>query len=77
MHVRRQVPRHGSFWHHLDAVLTLGADIADAVDPECGPEAARSTAALAPGEIALFRGTFTHVLRPDTAPAERSLLTHP
>lgn len=77
VHVRRQVPRHGSFWRNLDAVLTLGSGFAEAVGPVCGRDAARATAGLAPGEIALFRGAATHVLRPDIAPGETSLLTPP
>lgn len=77
VHVRRQVPKHGAFWHQLDAVLALGAGFADAVAPVCGTDAARTTARLAPGEIALFRGAATHVLRPDIAPGETALLTPP
>ncbi|MEU7316442.1 hypothetical protein [Streptomyces sp. NPDC007083] len=75
VHVRRQAPRHGGFWHGLDALLALGPSFAGAVLPVAGEYAAQVTASLEPTEIVLFRAGATEILRPDIAPAETALLT--
>ncbi|WP_244502555.1 hypothetical protein [Streptomyces oceani] len=77
VHVRREAPRHGSFWRTLDALLTLGTDFAETVGPVAGEQAVRVTSSLRPGEIALFRAGGARVLRPDVSPAEAALLTVP
>ncbi|MGP3967375.1 hypothetical protein [Streptomyces sp. 6N223] len=78
LHVTRRaprLPRGGAFWHRPDAVLALGAEYAEPIGYLLGPEAARLTSELAPGEIVLFRPTATEILRPDIAPGENALLT--
>ncbi|MFE0764371.1 hypothetical protein [Streptomyces smyrnaeus] len=75
VHVRRQAPRHGGFWHDLDALLALGASFAEAVLPVAGEYAAQVTASLEPTEIALFRAGAAEILRLDIAPTETALLT--
>lgn len=77
LHVTRAVPRHSRFWGGADAVLTLDAQFAPMAARVLGEDAGRLAAALAPGEIALFRpaaGT-AEVLRPDVSPGETALLT--
>ncbi|RKN10970.1 hypothetical protein D7319_07495 [Streptomyces radicis] len=76
LHVTRGAPRSSAFWGSAHAVLALDAQFADAVGRILGDRAARATAALAPGEIALFTpGAGHEVLHPDIAPGETALLT--
>ncbi|GAB2904100.1 hypothetical protein [Streptomyces mayteni] len=75
LHVTRAAPRRSAFWTAADAVLALDAHFAEPVERVLGPEPARVTAALAPGEIALFRPGGVDVLRPDISPGETALLT--
>jgi hypothetical protein len=75
IHVTREAPRGAAFWQRPDVLLALGADHAEAVGRLLGPEAARLTSQLSPGEIVLFRPAATEILRPDIAPGENALLT--
>ncbi len=74
-HVTRDVPRGAAFRHRPDVLLALGAEYAEAVGRLLGPQAARLTSRLVPGEIVLFGPTATEVLRPDIAPGENAVLT--
>ncbi|MDT0344215.1 hypothetical protein [Streptomyces litchfieldiae] len=75
LHVTHVTPPRAGFWAAADAILALDARFAEAVARVLGAEAARVTAALAPGEIVVFRATGADVLRPDISPAETALLT--
>ena len=75
LHVARNAPRRSAFWLAADAVLALDANFAEPVERVLGADAARLTAGLAPGEIALFRATGAEILRPDISPGETALLT--
>ncbi|MDT0341293.1 hypothetical protein [Streptomyces litchfieldiae] len=75
LHVAPSLPRGSAFWRRPHVLLALGAEHAEAIGRLLGPEAARLTSGLAPGEIVLFRPTATEILRPDIAPGENALLT--
>ncbi|MDT0305684.1 hypothetical protein RM780_01730 [Streptomyces sp. DSM 44917] len=76
VHVAPAAPRRSAFWTAPDALLALDARFAEGAGAALGEEAARATAALAPGDILLFRpGAGPMVLRPDIAPGETALLT--
>lgn len=75
LHVTRAVPARSAFWSSADVVLVLGAPFAEAAGRALGRQAGEYAAKLGEGEIALFWPTGAHVLRPDVAPAETSLLT--
>jgi hypothetical protein len=69
------VPRRAAFWHRPDALLALDAAYAAPVARLLGDAAARHVAALAPGEVVLFRPADAVVLRLDISPGETALLT--
>jgi hypothetical protein len=75
VHVTRAAPRRSAFWAGAHAVLALDAHFAEPVRQVLGDAAARLTAALAPGEVVLFRDAGHAVLRPDISPGETALLT--
>ncbi|UCM89401.1 hypothetical protein [Streptomyces marincola] len=76
LHVTRNAPRRSVFWSAAHVVLALDARFADPVGRLLGEDAARRTAALAAGEIILFRrGAAAEVLNLDISPGETALLT--
>ncbi len=77
VHVANAAPPRSGFWVAPDAVIVLDRRLAEAADRLLGAEAARSTASLAPGEIALFHPHGIHVLRIDVTPPEDALLLAP
>jgi hypothetical protein len=77
VHVASAAPPRSGFWGAPDAVVVLDPRLAETTGRLLGAEAARATAALVPGQIALFRPYRTDVLRIDTTPAENALLTAP
>ncbi|WP_240796146.1 hypothetical protein [Streptomyces sp. RFCAC02] len=75
LHVTRDAPRRSHLWSEPDALLALDARFAGTAGRLLGGGAARVTASLAPGEIALFRSSGSEILRPDVSPGETALLT--
>jgi hypothetical protein len=77
VHVANAAPPRSGFWDAPDAVIVLHPRLAEAASRLLGTEAARPTASLVPGEIALFHPYGTEVLRVDITPAENALLLAP